>query len=373
MDFRALLAPVITDPLVLRDFADALGDRAAEIEGQIARLKKQPGDRAVLDTLFRACHNLKGDAGLCGFALAGVIVHNIENLLSRLRQGEIAFGERLADIILLALDRLELATEAVLAGNSLQPQKLPELLQGLEKLAAVAPDLLNSQCSLLIEQITGFPPTVFAPPSPHFADLREPETGNAQLAADLHFFRALALQFESRAPVFKGRTARILRLALETNKLTGNPVNPLQLEAALYMHDVGMMFLPEPVWLKSGRMSPEEKILLHTHPGFAAGLLERMPGWGEAARMVAQHHELPDGGGYPNNLKGNEVCAGARLIAVVDAFEAVMLKHLHRGKNRSVLRAIAEINACNNQFAPEWIAPFNSVIRFALSMESGNV
>ena len=43
--------------------------------------------------------------------------------------------------------------------------------------------------------------------------------------------------------------------------------------------------------------------------------------------------------------------------------KAVMLKHIHRGKNRSVLRAIAEVNACDNQFAPEWITPFNNVIR----------
>jgi len=47
----------------------------------------------------------------------------------------------------------------------------------------------------------------------------------------------------------------------------------------------------------------------------------------------------------------------------VDAFEAVMLKHSHRGQNRSLVRAIAEINACDNQFAAEWIAPFNTVIR----------
>ena len=37
--------------------------------------------------------------------------------------------------------------------------------------------------------------------------------------------------------------------------------------------------------------------------------------------------------------------------------------HIHRGKNRSVLRAVAKINASDNQFAPEWIAPFNTVIR----------
>ena len=51
-------------------------------------------------------------------------------------------------------------------------------------------------------------------------------------------------------------------------------------------------------------------------------------------------------------VKGDEICDGAKILAIVDAFEAVMLKHIHRGKNRSVLRAIAEINACDNQFAP---------------------
>ena len=61
-----------------------------------------------------------------------------------------------------------------------------------------------------------------------------------------------------------------------------------------------------------------------------------------------------------------DICAGAKILAIVDAFEAVMLKHIHRGKNRSVLRAIAEINACDTQFAPEWINPFNQVIRKTL-------
>ena len=88
-----------------------------------------------------------------------------------------------------------------------------------------------------------------------------------------------------------------------------------------------------------------------------------MPGWEGAAEIVAQHHEMPDGGGYPNELWSANICAGAKIMAIVDAFEAVMLKHIHRGKNRSVLRAIAEINACDNQFAPEWIAPFNAIIR----------
>ena len=68
------------------------------------------------------------------------------------------------------------------------------------------------------------------------------------------------------------------------------------------MHDVGMMFLPESVWLKVGRMSADDKLLMQRHPGFASGMLERMESWSEAARMVAEHHEMPDGAGYAKGL-----------------------------------------------------------------------
>ena len=124
-----------------------------------------------------------------------------------------------------------------------------------------------------------------------------------------------------------------------------------------------MMFLPESVCLKVERMTPEEKLILHTHPAYAAGILGRMPGWEEAAEMVAQHHEQPSGDGYPDALVAKDICDGAKILSIIDAFEAVMLKHINRGRNRSVLRAIAEINACDTQFAPEWIEPFNRVIR----------
>ena len=79
--------------------------------------------------------------------------------------------------------------------------------------------------------------------------------------------------------------------------------------------------------------------------------------------MVEQHHEMPDGAGYPRGIESAEICDGAKLLGIVDAFEAVMLKHIQRGRNRSVLRAIAEVNACDKQFAPEWTEPFNRVIR----------
>lgn len=362
MDMGSIVAPTIHDPELFKEFADALNDRAPEIERDVARLRKTPHDRDIAASLFRAVHNIKGDAALCKFELGVAIAHPIETMMSRFRDGDIPFSDLLTELILLAVDRLEMATESLMLNKAVDNLNLPVLVEGLGEVAQEVAGQIDASSADLIEAVTGFPP-VLPDISSRAPKSAAPKGEQTNAGSDLQFFRSLAQQFESRSPLFKGRTMRILRLALETNKAANNAIDPLQLEAAVYLHDVGMMLLPESIWLKMGKMSPEDKIALRNHPGFAAGLLLRMPGWEAAAQMVAQHHEMPDGAGYPNNLGNADICPGAKILAIVDAFEAVMLKHIHRGKNRSVLRAIAEINACDNQFAPEWIAPFNAVIR----------
>lgn len=367
MNSRSFAAPVVQDREAMEEFADVLTDRAPQVERDVARLKNAAADREVTADLFRAIHNIKGDAALCKFQLGVQLAHPIESLMSRFRDGEFPFSDLLAELILLSIDRLELATDATLSGRSLEPLRLDHLLQGLNEISQASAEQIDLLAADLIEEVTGFRP-ISGPRSgstPHPAP--PPVAEQEGLSQDdLEFFRSLALQFESRSPLFKGRTARILKLAQETNRIAGSPVDPRQLEAAIYIHDLGMMLLPESIWLKVGKMSDEEKQILRNHPGFAAGLLQRIPGWEAAAQMVAQHHEMHDGGGYPLALKNDEITPGAKILAIVDAFEAVMLKHIHRGKNRSVLRAIAEINAGNKQFSPEWIEPFNAVIRKTL-------
>jgi len=362
MSERMFNNPVIQDREALEEFADVLSDRAPEVERDVARLKKSPGDRDLIATLFRSIHNIKGDAALCKFDLAVAIAHPIETLMSRYRNGELPFSDLLAESILLAIDRLELATDSLLRQRPVDNLHLITLIEGLDAIAQAPSGEIEPLSRKLIESVTGFSPVTAGASSKPAAPAERPER-TSPASADLHFFRSLGLQFEGRSPLFRGRTMRILRLALETNRASGNPVDPLQLEAAVYMHDVGMMFLPESIWLKVGKLTQAEKLMLQDHPAFGAGILERMPGWHDAAEIVAQHHEMPDGGGYPGALRKEQICTGAKILAIVDAFEAVMLKHIHRGRNRSVLRAIAEVNACDNQFAPEWIAPFNTVIR----------
>lgn len=358
------ISPLIADPEAFQDFTDSLIDLAPAIEHNVAELKKDPGNRSVVADLFRAIHNVKGDAALCKFELAVRIAHPIESVLSRLRDGTLHFSHLLGEVVLLAIDRLELAVDALAGSRPYDHLKLDVLIHGLEEFAAASNDEVEQAAVGIIEAVTGFRP-VTTPPAP--AALATgvsyiPEQQD-QVAADLNFFRQLAQHLESHSALYAGRSARLLRLAEETNSAAGQPVDPVQLEAAVYMHDVGMMFLPEPIWLKVGKLSDDDKTALRHHPSLGAGLLKRMPGWAEAARIVEQHHEMPDGTGYPSQLKEADICDGAKILAIADAFEAVTLKHSHRGHGRSLLRAIAEINACQNQFAPNWIDAFNRVIR----------
>jgi response regulator RpfG family c-di-GMP phosphodiesterase len=367
INIQAFINPQVQDSEALLEFAEALTDRAPAIERDMARLAQVPTDRAVIADIFRAMHNIKGDAAMCKVEMVALIAHPVESLLTRLRSGELRYSRLLGEVILLAVDRLELATESLVARKPLSHLKLVELVEGLEKLCLAQQSELDRLAAQVIQAVTGFRPqgalraTVNRPSAQAVAQ--------DHVLPDLQFFRSLALQFEARSPLFQGRTQRILDLALETNRAAGTKVDARQLEAAVYMHDVGMMFLPEPVWLKTGRLSEAERQALQTHCGFGAGLLDRMAGWQAAKEMVLQHHEMPDGAGYPNGLKDDKICAGAKILAIVDAFEAVTLKHSARGQKVSILRAIAEVNACDKQFAPDWIEPFNTVIRRLLEQQ----
>lgn len=348
----------IADRELLLEFRDSLTDQAAALERQVANLRRDPGDRESVASLFRALHTIKGDAAICRFELGVRIAHPIESLLVRLREGRLGFTPLLAEAILLALDRLELAVEALLAGRSIDSLRLDALLGGLDHLEATQGDAVDAGAVALIEAVTGFRPAAAA------AKVAPKSVGRSlNRSEDLRFFQSLALQLESRSPLFKGRSGRLLRLALDTNARAGKPVDPVQLEAAVYLHDVGMMFLPESVWLKVGALTEAERGLMREHPAQGAGLLARMDGWQEAAEMVAQHHEMVDGKGYPKGLKEDAIVPGAKILAIIDAFEAVTLKHSHRGEGRSLLRAVAEINASDRQFSVEWIGHFNQVIR----------
>ncbi len=105
----------------------------------------------------------------------------------------------------------------------------------------------------------------------------------------------------------------------------------LELATAALTHDIGMLRLPEEVVNKSGQLTGEELQQIKTHPIHSYKILVRELGYPDAIGQAAlQHQERWDGTGYPRGLKGQKIAMHARIIAVADAFEAMISKRPYR-------------------------------------------
>jgi putative two-component system response regulator len=116
-------------------------------------------------------------------------------------------------------------------------------------------------------------------------------------------------------------------LALRFN-LSETEVINIKLGALL--HDIGKIGVPEAILLKPSRLTPEETAIMRRHVDYGAQALEGMPHMESVREIVKHHHEWWNGGGYPAGLKEEAIPLGARIIAVVDAYDAMTSNRPYR-------------------------------------------
>jgi len=123
--------------------------------------------------------------------------------------------------------------------------------------------------------------------------------------------------------------------------------------AGILLHDVGKIFTPKEILFKPGPLTSEEWRIMRRHPVDGAEILEQIAGLSEMAKVVRYHQEAYDGSGYPEGLKGEQIPIGARIAAVVDAFDAMITDRPYR-KGMPVERAIEELKRNRGiQFDPK--------------------
>ncbi|MBI3320423.1 MAG: response regulator [Candidatus Omnitrophica bacterium] len=123
--------------------------------------------------------------------------------------------------------------------------------------------------------------------------------------------------------------------------------------AGILLHDIGKIFTPKEILYKPGPLTDEEWVIMRRHPVDGADVLERIAGLKEMAHNVRYHHESYDGSGYPEGRKGQDIPIGARIAAVVDAFDAMISNRPYR-KAIPVEAAIKELQRCRGtQFDPQ--------------------
>jgi diguanylate cyclase (GGDEF)-like protein len=134
------------------------------------------------------------------------------------------------------------------------------------------------------------------------------------------------------------------------------------LRHAASLHDVGKVAIPDAIIHKPGPLDDEEWAFMRRHTLIGERILAAAPALGGAARLVRCSHEAWDGSGYPDGLAGVEIPLGARIIAVCDAFDA-MLANRPYARPRSVDAALTELRRCaGTQFDAEIVGVFEQVL-----------
>lgn len=164
---------------------------------------------------------------------------------------------------------------------------------------------------------------------------------------------AMVSMLDAREQATGRHSVNVRELSLILGREMGLDADELQdLSLGALLHDIGKIAIPDAILLKEGPLTDEEWVIMKTHPRVGHELVSSSPFLAGAAEIVLSHQEHFDGSGYPRGLTGEEVCMGARIFAVIDAYDAMRSDRPYRKAMRRE-DAVAEIRRCSGtQFDP---------------------
>jgi len=174
---------------------------------------------------------------------------------------------------------------------------------------------------------------------------------------------ALARAVDAKSSWTAGHSVRGTQLAIDIGKVLGLPRDALDdLQCAGLLHDIGKIGIPQSILDKPGKLTDEEYEIIKTHPSIGARILAPIGAYKRIIPIVEQHHERYDGKGYPFGKSGEEIHFSARIMALADAFDAMVSERPYRAglKKEQALRIIHE--EAGHQFDPRVVEAFNQVI-----------
>lgn len=171
--------------------------------------------------------------------------------------------------------------------------------------------------------------------------------------------RALDLRDRSIA----GHTQRVTELTLRLAHAMGISDEQLvHIRRGALLHDIGKLGIPDAILFKPAPLTQEEQQVMRRHPALGYALLSPIEFLRPALDMVYCHHENWDGSGYPRGLKGEQIPQAARLLSVVNVWDALIAdRPFRRGISRDEASAYIKDQA-GKQFDPQVVQVFLTVI-----------
>ena len=165
---------------------------------------------------------------------------------------------------------------------------------------------------------------------------------------------ALTTALDARERATAGHSARVSRYAADLARSAGMNESEIgTIRVGSLLHDIGKIGIPDNILLKPSRLSIEEWDIMRKHPVIGCRILEPFDEFRDASELVLLHHERWDGGGYPRGLVRTEIPPGARIFAIVDAFDAMTSDRPYR-RRAPAEAALREIgNGAGTQFDPD--------------------
>ncbi len=188
--------------------------------------------------------------------------------------------------------------------------------------------------------------------------------------------RSLAQEVHAKEPSTFGHVEEVEKLGIMTARELGLDLsgrNKDILSAALTLHDVGKIGVPDHVLTKPGALTEEEWKIMRTHVEKGVRILEPLTDFKKVREIIWQHHERYDGKGYPRGMRGEEIAIEARIVSVVDAFHAIVSTRCY-SQGRPVEEAFRELKNCaGTQFDPQVVEAFIRVLSREMQKKSSSL
>lgn len=140
----------------------------------------------------------------------------------------------------------------------------------------------------------------------------------------LETIKALATALETKDPYTRGHAERVKKYAVDIARRLGFPEDNIELlEDICILHDIGKIGIPERILTKPSALNPEEWEIVKRHPAIGEEILKPIEFLRPVLFVVSNHHERPDGKGYPRGLTADEIPLLAAIVSVADAFDAM--------------------------------------------------
>jgi HD-GYP domain-containing protein (c-di-GMP phosphodiesterase class II) len=165
---------------------------------------------------------------------------------------------------------------------------------------------------------------------------------------------------------------RLVELTVKTSRKMGldeKEVGVIQYVAAV--HDIGMTEVSDDILNKTLNLTSEEIRQIREHPQRGAELIRPLEFIESVSNIILYHHERVDGRGYPMGLRGEQIPIGARIISVIDAFQAITVEKPYRSSQSTEKAMLELIENAGSQFDPDVVDAFIRVLKEE-GMLSGN-